>query len=99
MSVTQSTISIDAMFDNLRNPIRRAILHYLAQPDVDRPVTLDELPVDAPGYLLHHVHLPKLADHDMIMWDYETGTISRGPRFDHLRPILGVLDDLPNSTA
>lgn len=33
---------------------------------------------------LRETHLPKLAEAGYIEWDPETGTISKGPRFDEL---------------
>ncbi|MFC7155252.1 hypothetical protein ACFQPA_07260 [Halomarina halobia] len=52
---------------------------------------------------MHHVHLPKLADHGFVRWDREAGTVTRGPQFDDIRPLLTVLienrDDLPGGTV
>ncbi|MBV0923961.1 hypothetical protein KTS45_07065 [Halomicroarcula limicola] len=48
---------------------------------------------------MHHVHLPKLADHGFIEWDRESDEIRRGPNFDRARPLLELLvaheDELP----
>ena len=40
---------------------------------------------------LRHVHLPKLAEADLIDWDREAGTVSRGPRFAQAEPLLRLL--------
>lgn len=37
---------------------------------------------------LHHTHLPKLESKGVIEWDQETQTVSRGPNFDDLEPVL-----------
>lgn len=48
---------------------------------------------------LHHVHLPKLEAHGFITWDPDSQTLTRGPQFDEIEPLLQVLhrnrDDLP----
>jgi hypothetical protein len=41
--------------------------------------------------LLRHVHLPKLVAHGYIDWNEETWQVTRGPKFDELRPLLRVL--------
>jgi len=40
--------------------------------------------------LIHH-HLPKLEDADVIEWDRETQTVTRGPAFAELEPFLSLL--------
>lgn len=42
---------------------------------------------------LYHVHLPKLDGGGFVAWDREAGVVARGPRFDELRPFLGLLDE------
>lgn len=37
------------------------------------------------------MHLPKLAAHGYIDWDEETWQVTRGPKFEELRPLLRVL--------
>ena len=50
---------------------------------------------------LRHVHLPKLADFGFIEWDRGARVVTRGPRFEEIRPLLEFLDgrrdDLPNA--
>lgn len=40
---------------------------------------------------LSHVHLPKLEDSGLIEWDSEAGTVSRGPAFEEVEPVLRLL--------
>ncbi|WP_226480326.1 DUF7344 domain-containing protein [Natrinema amylolyticum] len=40
----------------------------------------------------HHVHLPKLAEYGFIEWDREDHVVTKGPRFDDVRPLLELVD-------
>lgn len=48
---------------------------------------------------LYHNHLPRLRDAGFIEWDRDSGTITRGPRFDEIEPLLTLIvdhqDELP----
>lgn len=52
------------------------------------PAALDELELK-----LHHVHVPKLAERDILEYDAETGIVSRGPRFDRVHSWLQSQDE------
>ena len=39
------------------------------------------------------VHLPRIAEHGFVEWDRDANVVSRGPRFDDLRPLLEMIDD------
>lgn len=39
-----------------------------------------------------HVHLPKLAEYGFTEWDRDDNVVSRGARFDEIRPFLELLD-------
>lgn len=41
---------------------------------------------------LHHVDLPKLADADVVAYDPETRTVSRGRRFEDVHSWLELVD-------
>ncbi|ADB60866.1 hypothetical protein Htur_1982 [Haloterrigena turkmenica DSM 5511] len=40
----------------------------------------------------HHIHLPKLDDYGYVEWDRDEHRVTRGPRFDEIRPIVELLD-------
>ncbi|WP_436927670.1 hypothetical protein [Halosimplex amylolyticum] len=42
---------------------------------------------------MQHVHLPKLADYRFIEWNQGTHEVTKGPKFDEIRPLLELLDD------
>ncbi|WP_435157174.1 DUF7344 domain-containing protein [Haladaptatus sp. DFWS20] len=46
-----------------------------------------------------HIHLPKLVDHGYIDWNLEKRSVTKGPQFDELKPLLvaleGMDDDIP----
>lgn len=77
-------ISIGSLFKVLADPHRRYTMYYLATMDgetVDLPSlveTLNERVTTSPKRLeinLRHVHLPKLADHNLIEYDERSETI------------------------
>ena len=41
---------------------------------------------------MYHIHLPKLEESGLIQWDGETLTVSRGPQFEQVRPVLESID-------
>lgn len=40
---------------------------------------------------LYHIHLPKLADRGIIEWDRLSQTVSRGPNFEAVEPVVRLL--------
>jgi DNA-binding transcriptional ArsR family regulator len=53
---------------------------------------------DAELQLIHN-HLPRLEEAGYIDWDRDTGTISKGSRYDEIKPLLDLMenhaDELP----
>lgn len=39
----------------------------------------------------HHVHLPKLVQCSYIEWDHDGSVVTKGHKFDDVRPLLEVL--------
>lgn len=94
----------DELFDALADDRRRQLLVDL----------LDDSPRDAsvqaatPGaereeqserIRLQHIHLPKLADCGFVDWNQGSDSVTRGPRFDELRPFLELCEEYEGVTA
>lgn len=47
----------------------------------------------------HIVHLPKLVEYGFAEWDRDTMVVTKGPRFDEIRPFLELLDDRRDSRS
>lgn len=47
---------------------------------------------------MYHVHLPKLAAHGFIKWERDAHTVTKGPRFDEVRPLLEGAADHPETS-
>ena len=95
---------LNTMFDVLRHGIRRHILVELADhnPRTEAEFEAEAFVADAgnPDSVnieLHHIHLPNLADAGFINWDAQTETITRGPRFSEIEPVLETFDDYQDS--
>lgn len=41
---------------------------------------------------MHHVHLPKLAAYDFIDWNRENNLVTKGDRFDEMKPFLKLVE-------
>jgi len=58
-----------------------------------------QLDQDLVVYRLVHNHLPRLEKAGYIEWDQDTGTISEGPNYDEIKPLLDLMenhaDELP----
>ena len=97
--------SLDDVMHVLASPQRRKLLVALLDhnPQSDSPVVIadDENERDAVERLveMEHVHLPKLEDHGFIEWDQENNEVSKGPKFEDIRPLLKLMvdhmDELP----
>lgn len=58
----------------------------------DPESALDQSALDDVELKLHHIHIPKLAEHDVLDYDAEAGIVSRGPRFDRIHSWLESVD-------
>lgn len=96
------TRSLSALADPYRRQLLLALLDHNPQDDDDRdPLNIvegDEEPEVLETELVH-AHLPKLADMEYITWDRTEKTISRGPKWEQIAPLLELLhenrDELP----
>ncbi|SDK03581.1 DUF7344 domain-containing protein [Natronorubrum texcoconense] len=104
-AVQRERASLDELFDVLSKPPRRRILTALADANprdevefAPRDFTSDEQREDA-LVRLHHAHLPKLDEAGFIEWNRGSKTITRGPRFDEIAPLIELItthrDELP----
>ena len=94
--------SLDTMFEALSNEYRRHVL--FAVSDHGPGEAADEFTLESfasrryegpevatAETMLFHAHLPNLADKGYVEWEPERGTIRRGPNFDDIAPLLGIL--------
>ncbi|MWG35707.1 DUF7344 domain-containing protein [Halomarina oriensis] len=72
---------------------RRVLVSLLDDDIVDPETTL--LGDDCPAVELHHVHLPKLDEADVVDWDRDGGFVHRGDRYESIRPLLELLAENP----
>lgn len=97
---TRDRTLIDDVFDALTNRYRRRLLVALLQhnPQSDSlELPDDALASDEPSEGMeiefYHVHLPKLEERGFIEWGRETHTVSTGPVFEEIRPLLELMDE------
>lgn len=93
---------LDRVFESLSHRQRRLILLLLREGDVQN---LNDLLVCGKQRATEmklesvHTHLPQLEDAGYIEWDYDTGEIAEGPRFEEVEPVCDLFethaDDLP----
>ncbi|MXR19323.1 hypothetical protein [Halobacterium bonnevillei] len=90
-----SSEAIDSMMDALTSPTRRSILMTLLGGTTETSIdTLERrLNYENERIGLRHLHLPKLASSGYIEWDIQTDTVSRGPRFTEVEPLVQLLEE------
>jgi len=88
-----SSARLDSVMNALTKPERRLVLlRLLDDPvDVDVESITREISDENARLQLYHVHLPKLADEGYVEWDTESETVSRGPDFAYVEPVLRML--------
>ncbi|WP_348612542.1 DUF7344 domain-containing protein [Halobaculum rarum] len=97
----------DTWFELLADELRRRLLFELADRSPSEGIVSvpDDIvrPDEDTGTMavhLRHVHLPKLADTNVIDWNREAQTVSCGLAFDRIRPLIRSvrsLDDIRRS--
>ncbi|NGM68569.1 helix-turn-helix transcriptional regulator [Natronolimnobius sp. AArcel1] len=100
--------TLNELFEILSHPTRRRILSTLAtrnprdEDEFQTETSSSDADDDLEQFLLQltHLHLPKLADAEFINWDRETNTVTRGPRFKEIQPLIKLMqenqDELPD---
>ncbi|NKE35218.1 ArsR family transcriptional regulator [Natronococcus sp. JC468] len=87
----------DEILDTLSHPLRRRLLFSLYERDSDS----GELPLHRVSNLafeeenvrveLYHVQLPKLEEKGYVCWDGDEDTITEGPEWNQIEPLLRLL--------
>ena len=107
MSNSEQRIATETALELLTHQQRRQVLRRVA--DTPDGTTVDQLTqhlrgpdllqpdgngsVEHRGIELHHVHLPKLQDANVIEYDTNQGTVHRGAEFQDVLALLEVIDD------
>ncbi|MDQ2054065.1 hypothetical protein [Halobellus sp. H-GB7] len=113
MSNSEQRIATETALELLTNQQRRQILRRVADtPDgttVDQLTQhlrgADSLQPDGNGSVehrsieLHHVHLPKLQDANVIEYDTSQGTVHRGREFQNVLALLEAIDEQQEETS
>lgn len=98
MDGASRTISFDNTAGALADVQRRKLLIALLEhnPQDDAPVAIAGSESEAGAIerllMMNHIHLPKLTDYGFIEWDREAHEVTKGPKFDGIRPLLELLD-------
>lgn len=84
---------------------RRLLVHMLSHnPEDDSKLYIGDMETtdeELAALLteMEHTHLPLLEDYGFIDWDRENHVVTKGPRFDEIRPLLEMMvrhrDELP----
>jgi len=91
-------VSLDRVFRCLSNPTRRRILTTIADceslEDAEFEVR-DFVPRNVPPgrfrLKLYHRDLPRLRAAKLVSWDPDSGTITPGPNFRDVEPLISLL--------
>ena len=94
---TETVTSFDTHLDALGHvERRRLLLALLNAEEAALPIELDQLEYEtAESDVLvsfHHGHLPKLEDRGFVDANPDQHSVTRGPRFEEIEPLLELLD-------
>lgn len=90
------TVAFDSQLELVANEQRRELLISLLDtsplnyPLCDGGVSMRDDDSER-AVAMEHVHLPKLADADVVAWDRDADSVSRGPAFSDVEPLLLLL--------
>lgn len=86
---------LDVMMDALGTRARRVVLLTLLEMPAETTTELSDRVAEAElaEIELQHAHLPKLEAAGYIEWDPDSRTISRGPDFSDIEPLLRLLKE------
>lgn len=90
-----SSDAIDSMMDALNSRATRVILMALVGDTTEVSIATLERQIhhDNARIRLYHKHLPKLANAGWINWDGDSGTVSEGPKFSTVEPLVRLLNE------
>lgn len=113
MSNSEQRMTTETALELLTNQQRRQILRRVA--DTPDGTTVNQLTqhlrgtdslqpdgngsVEHRGIELHHLHLPKLQDANVIEYDTNQGTVHRGAEFQDVLRLLEAIDDHQEETS
>lgn len=88
---------LEILANKYRRRLLVALLEHNPQEDHDPqlPDDVDFADEDLEQLMIEmtHTHLPNLVDAGFIDWDRDTNTISTGPDFNDIRPLLELIQD------
>lgn len=97
LTVHRERATLNELFEVLSKSPRRRILTALVDANprdvaefAPAEFTNDERREDVLTRL-YHTHLPKLDEAGFIKWDPDSETITRGPRFDEIAPLVELM--------
>lgn len=104
---SEDAVPLDVVFAVLSHSTRRTVLtmieeHNPRKREEFEPDALveDEEDRELRHVALYHNHLPKLEEAGFIDWDHEDDTITRGPNFEEIQPLISLMqahqDELPD---
>lgn len=90
-----SSEAIDSMMDALKSRTRRVVLMaLLGDTSTTRIADLERrLSSENDRIRLYHIHLPKLAHAGYIEWDTDADTVSTGPKYFEVEPLVHLLSE------
>lgn len=92
-------MGLDTAFSAVGNKHRLrllvALLEHKPHEEVQLPegVPASETAVEQVETELYHLHLPKLEDAGYIRWERDARKMTKGPKFDEIRPLLELVDN------
>ena len=94
---TEAVTSFDIHLDALRHvDRRRLLLALLNAEETALPIELDQLEYETADrdvlVSFHHSHLPKLEDLGFVDANPDQHSVTTGPRFEEIKPLLELLD-------
>ncbi|NIC00982.1 hypothetical protein [Halobacterium sp. R2-5] len=91
MMVSGAEISVDDVLAVLSHSNRRELLASLIADSPPDEATFSVIDVDGADSAMHHLHLPKMADYGLIVWEKDADTITKGPNFEMTESVLDSL--------